>query len=244
MIYEFCGKELPRKDAFGISVPVPCTCEGAVRERERLDLEERRENWRETCAAAIRQANIPSDYGAYRKWGDGESLYLYGEQGRGKTEMACGALRKWIMDGIEPFTDERGRDTKRFYAKNSGKYVLMPKWVMEVKASFSSNLTTEDDLVSRLAGVGMLVMDDLGKGKMTDWVVEKIYLILELRTQEMKTKNLRTIITTQYPIEQLTSIFEGVTDKKMASAIRSRIEGMCEKKFVGGPDRRVAGVVQ
>lgn len=239
MICEFCGKELPRKDAFGISVPVPCMCEGAVRERERLDLEERRENWRETCSMALRRANIPSDYNAHRKWGDGESLYLYGEQGRGKTEMACGALRKWIMDGIEPYTDDSGRETKRFYAKNSGKYVLMPKWMMEVKASFSSNVTTEDDLVSQLGGVGMLVMDDLGKGQMTPWVVEKIYMILDMRFCEMRAKNLKTIITTQYPIEQLTDIFGRATDKEMASAIRSRIEGMCVKKMVGGQDRRL-----
>lgn len=239
MVCEFCKKEMPTVRRFGLTIPLPCDCEGAVRERERLDLEERRENWRDTCHEAFVRANIPSDYDAHHKWGDGESVYLYGEQGRGKTDMACGALRKWIIDGIRPITDGR-IDTGRFYAWNTGRYVLMPKWIMEVKATFSSNATTEDDMVSRLVGAGMLVMDDLGKGQMTPWVVEKIYTVLDLRFCDHKTKNLKTVITTQYPVERLAAIFEDVTDREMALAIRSRIEGMCAIKHVSGPDWRLA----
>lgn len=240
MVCEFCGNELPTKTRYGLRIPVPCTCEGAVKERLQMDLEEKRDNWKNEYAKALSMTKIPLDYSLYRQWGDNESLYLYGEQGRGKTEMACGAIRKWIKDGIRPYVDENGRETKRFYSAHSGKYVLMPAWIMEVRSSFSSKVITEDDLVKQLGGVGMLVMDDLGKGKMTDWVVEKIFMILDLRFNERKARNLITIITTQYPLDALTSIFESVTDKEMALAIRSRIEGMCVPRRIEGLDMRLS----
>lgn len=227
---EFCGREMPMVRAYGVTFPLPCQCKGAVAERERLDMEERRENWKATYAKALSRANIPSGYNHVRYWGDGSSVYLYGEQGRGKTESACGALRKWIRDGIRPYE----KDGKRFYADHSGKYVLMPEWMMQLRSTYSSRATTEEDAIESMAGVGMLVMDDLGKGKMNDWVVERIYMILDMRYRD----GLRTVITTQYPIDRLTALFEMATDEETALAIRSRIEGMCSIREIGGIDMR------
>ena len=231
-----CGKEQQVKMAYGLRIPVPCQCEGAREERERLDLEERRENWRTTYARALSRANIPSGYDHVRYWGDNSSVYLFGDQGRGKTEMACGALRKWIRDGILSY-EENG---KNFYAAHSGKYVLMPEWMMQLRSTYSNRAMTEEDAIESMAGVGMLVMDDLGKGKMTDWVVERIYMILDMRYRD----GLRTVITTQYPIDKLTALFETATDSETALAIRSRIEGMCSIREINGIDMRTKNVIQ
>lgn len=229
---EYCGRELPTKTAYGLTIPMPCQCEGAVAERERLDLEERRESWKEAYGQALSRACIPSEYNVYREWGDGGSLYIYGKQGRGKSERACGALRKWLKDGVR-----RYEGTNRYYPANTGRYVLMPEWMVHLRSTYNNRATTEEREMETLAGVGMLVMDDLGKGKMTDWVVEKIYLILDARFRERSHK--RTVITTQYPIDELVSMFKQVTDDRMALAIRSRIEGMCQMMLVEGRDMRI-----
>ena len=232
----FCGREINHKRAYGLDIPVPCQCDGAKAERARLDLEERRENWKEAYAQALSRANIPSEYSHVRYWGDGRSVYLYGKQGRGKTESACGALRKWLRDGIT----EYGESSNRFFAARSGKYVLMPEWMMQIRSSYNGRAATEEQIIQSTAGVGMLVMDDLGKGKMTDWVVERIYMVLDMRHRERK--KLRTVITTQYDLDKLTSIFDAATDKETALAIRSRIEGMCEVMKFDGCDMRKNGV--
>ena len=230
---EFCGKEMPTKTAYGVTVPIPCQCEGAVAERERLDLEEKRQNWKAAYVEALSRTGIPEGHMVHRQWGDGDSVYLYGEQGRGKTEMAFGALRKWIKDGIRPY--EEG--SKRFYSSNSGKYVYMPELMMQIRSAYEVRGVTEEDVIDAMGGVGMLVMDDLGTGKVTDWVIEKVKTILDMRYR--RRDRLKTILTTQYDLERLCSIFGSVTDSDTAIAIRSRIEGMCRIMHIQGVDMRV-----
>lgn len=229
----FCGREIIHKRSYGLNIPIPCQCDGAREERARLDLEERRANWRDTYAKALSRANIPSAYSHVRSWGDGNSSYLYGKQGRGKTESACGALRKWLKDGIK----EYGEGSNRFFAARSGRYVLMPEWMMQIRSTYNGRAATEEQIIQSTAGVGMLVMDELGKGKMTDWVVERISIVLEMRNRAKD--RLRTVITTQYDLDRLTSIFEAASDEETALAIRSRIEGMCEIVHFGGTDMRL-----
>ena len=67
-----------------------------------------------------------------------------------------------------------------------------------------------------------------------DWVLERIYLILDMRYQT----NAPTIITSQYDLDALTRLFAAASDIETAAAIRSRIEGRCRPLRIGGPDWR------
>lgn len=231
MICEFCGRELGTKMIPGLrrEVPMPCDCIGAVRHREEEDRRERERNWRETFDRAIANADIPSAMTLYPTWGDSTPCYLFGEQGRGKSEMACGAIRKFVADGIVEI------DRNRFFSTRSAKFVTGPDMMMRLRRTYDQRGESESDLMWSYAGVGMLCIDDLGKGKLTDWTLERIYLILDMRSREGRP----TFVTTQYDIDSLTELFARASDVETAKAIRSRIEGGCRILNVGGPDWRV-----
>jgi len=227
---EFCGKELEMRQVHGLrfKVPVPCDCDGARKFREDEDRHEREQNWNEVFSRSVQNANIPKTMNLYGQWGDGTPCYLFGEQGRGKSEMACGALRKFLAEGIVEV------DHNRFFETRSAKFVTAPEFMMQLRKTFDVRGESESDLMDSYAGVGMLCLDDLGKGKLTDWVLERIYLILDMRYQDGKP----TFITTQYDLDALTRLFAAASDMETATAIRSRIEGRCKILKIGGPDWR------
>lgn len=228
----YCGRKLETMLVPGLrrEVALPCDCTEAVRAREEADRREWREERAKVLRRAIARAKIPPQLRLYPEWGDGTGVYLYGKQGRGKTERACGILRKFLNDGIIEEAHNR------FFETRSAKYVCVPDWMMEMQATFGRRGVTEEDVMESYAGVGMLLLDDLGKGQMTPWRVERIYMVLDRRSRA----GLPTVITTQYDIGSLTDMIHRATDEEMASAIRSRIEGMCRPHKVTGPDWRTA----
>lgn len=227
---EFCGRELETRRALGLrfAIPVPCECDGAKRQREEEDRAEAEANRREVLGRAFERACIPPAMTLYPEWGDGTPVYLYGEQGRGKTEMACGALRRFLREGVVEI------DRKRYFETRNAKFVTGPAFMMRLRKTMDVRGESESDLLESYAGVGLLCLDDLGKGKLTDWVLERIYLILDMRYQ----RNAPTIITSQYDLDALTRLFAAASDMETAAAIRSRIEGMCRPVRIGGPDWR------
>ncbi len=229
---EFCGRELETRKVpyLRFEIPVPCDCDAAKRQREEEDRNEREENWTKEYLMAIDRARIPRRYRLYETFGDGRGLYLYGMQGRGKTEMACGALRAYIRSGIV----EEGHN--RFFATKSAKFVSVPEWLMEMRRTYDVRGQSEGDLMESYAGVGTLCLDDLGKGQMTPWAIERIYTLLDLRYREERT----TIITSQYDGNGLIRVIASRSDEESAYAIWSRIQGMCQIREVGGPDWRRA----
>lgn len=232
MVCEHCGRELETIPVPGLrEVARPCDCIGAVRAREEADRAEWLSERDRVLRRAISRSKVPPSCRLYPEWGDGASIYLYGKQGRGKTERACGMVRKWLSDGIVEYAHNR------FAATRSARYVNVPDWMMEMKATFGRRGESEDDVMERYSGVGMLVLDDLGKGQMTPWRAERIYTVLDRRSRE---DDRVTVITTQYTIDQLTDMIHKATDEETAAAIRSRIEGMCRPYRVSGPDWRTA----
>jgi DNA replication protein DnaC len=228
VVCEFCGKVIETRKFYGMTIPVPCDCMGACMERARLDEEEREQNIAETLREAVSRAQIPSTYNLYQEWGDGRGKYLYGPQGRGKTEMACGILRKWLRDGIKHL------DGNRYYASRSAKYVLVPQLMMEMKATYGHGGKSELYIVEAMGGVGMLLLDDLGKGKLTEWAIERIFMVLDMRLRERRP----TVITSNHDPDELTAMLAAGSDDEMALAIRSRIDGMCDITLVDGVDWR------
>ena len=77
--------------------------------------------------------------------------------------------------------------------------------IAEIKENFD---------ISSFTDVELLIIDDLGKEKGTEWVCETVYGIINKRYEQMKP----TIITTEKPMAAMTSHYEG-----KGKAILSRI---------------------
>lgn len=77
-----------------------------------------------------------------------------------------------------------------------------------------------------------LVLDDLGTEKLSDWVQEKLYAILDWRYGQ----ELPTLVTSNLTLAELASHY-----RAHGPRLASRIAGMGEEVELRGRDRRVSG---
>ena len=110
-----------------------------------------------------------------------------GKVGTGKTHLACAIAQAVMQKGIP------------------AKFINVVSMIAEIKENFQ---------IKNFTDVELLIIDDLGKEKSTEWVCETVYAIINKRYEQMKP----TIITTEKPMSSMTSHYD---DK--GKAILSRI---------------------
>jgi DNA replication protein DnaC len=105
-------------------------------------------------------------------------LLIVGEIGTGKTHLAVGVLKELVNRGIAClFYDYR-------------------ELLKEIQNSYNSTVkATELDVLRPVFEADVLVLDELGAVKPTDWVWDTVSLILNTRYNDKRT----TIITTNFP---------------------------------------------
>jgi DNA replication protein DnaC len=138
--------------------------------------------------------------GSRRPW-----LLLDGEYGSGKTGLAIGVLKLALADSI------------------SSVFRVVPELMSEIRATYGTDReTSEIDLLAALKAVQLLVLDDIGAERMTGWVEEKLFEILNYRHNEHR----RTILTTNLgPDELMDHVGERIFWRIKAMSNRLCIEG-------------------
>ena len=91
--------------------------------------------------------------------------------------------------------------------------------------------TKERDLVTAAHSVQFLIIDDLGKGGMTDWSCDSLYQLVNARYNQDKT----TIVTANFKFPDIKK-HKG-TDS--SGAVLSRLEEVCRPVSMGNKSRRV-----
>lgn len=114
----------------------------------------------------------------------GRSLLLWGKYGRGKTGLAVGAMRA-AMTG----------------AGVSGLFLTTPSLLDRIRSTYGpgEKQGTEAEVVEAVKQAPLLVLDDLGAERATDWVAEKLFTVINHRHDYQ----LRTIFTSNLSPEQL-----------------------------------------
>ncbi len=126
------------------------------------------------------------------------SIVLIGKTGSGKTHLA-----------ISIFREAKVSDSRNGY------FITVPELLLKIRSAFTPGSTeTEEDLIKRFAGYEILVLDDLGAEKTTEWSITTLYLILDRRSREMK----RTIVTTNLTLQDI--------EKTLGARIASRLAEM------------------
>lgn len=247
-------KLLPRPDGAAGSVAVACDCgmeERAARVMERARIPKRYEhcdfesyetnladgkNYTAQQAESLKHIKMKAQ-GFVRDYpgGDQAGLLLIGNSGVGKTHLAVAALRELLRRGHTGYFCEYGA------------------LLREIQNSYSTeNEASEIKLLDPILSVEVLVIDDLGCIKPSDWVRDTIGYILNTRYVEASRdlSNPRcTIITTNYTdsAEETTATLPSgktITTRKdrledrIGARMRSRLFEMCRTVEVSAPDFR------
>ncbi|RSK28114.1 hypothetical protein EJF36_15185 [Bacillus sp. HMF5848] len=130
------------------------------------------------------------------------SLYLYGKPGRGKSHLAVSAYK---------FVKELGY-TALFFD--------VPKLMNVIRGIVRKDVdVSENDLFTAIEQVDLLILDDIGAERMTEWVDETLYLVINQRQGKS------TIYTSNVPIDQLHTRY----DERLADRIKNN---MSEKDII------------
>lgn len=115
---------------------------------------------------------------------DRASLYLHGGYGVGKTSLAYAAFRHRLET-----------------TQCDGLFKTSPALLEAVRKTFDreTGTATSSDVTDAAAGATLLLLDDLGAEKTSDWVEERLYLVMNERYNAGRA----TIITSNYTIAQL-----------------------------------------
>lgn len=140
-----------------------------------------------------------------------KGLYLYGPAGVGKTHIAY---------AIASFFNENKYQT---WFLNTGEMLRQIREEFE-KTEIESIESIYEQLINFK---GLLFLDDIGAEKMTDWVRETFYLILNNKYENM----IPVVFTSNYNLDELA--------EKVGDRVVSRIMGICDILKLEGNDRRV-----
>lgn len=148
----------------------------------------------------------------------GKGLYITGPPGTGKTFLAAAVVRELI---------KRGHEEVVFVSS----YDLLDN----VRASFGTEMRGDTEtVVRRYKTIPLLVIDDLGKERLTEWGATILAGIVHARDAEM----LPTIYTSNFSIDDITAALARGGEVDRAYAIASRIAGSTLYVPVIGQDRR------
>ena len=148
---------------------------------------------------------------------------FYGATGTGKTLLAAIVAQEKMKRGI------------------SVVFVSVPDLLMDIRDSFGTGRTAE--ILRTVQRATCLVLDDLGAERMSEWVGEQVFAILNYRSNQ----ELQTIITSNYGLTALAERMIATTkgrdsgDDVQSQRILSRICEMCYIAEVGGRDFRMEG---
>ena len=134
-----------------------------------------------------------------------DSLIIMGKSDTGKTHLAAAIANKLI---------------------ENDKTVLMERLTNlldRIRETYENNTKSENELIEIYSNADMLIIDDLGTEKISNWALEKLYTIIQNRYEN----GLPIIITTRFNKQGLIERFSYSKDPDLVDAIISKLYQMC-----------------
>jgi DNA replication protein DnaC len=142
---------------------------------------------------------------------NGRGLWFYGDVGTGKTSLAMLVAGRALDEGL------------------SVAVYSVPRLLTELRASYDADSRESFfSLFKRLSSVDLLVLDDLGSERQTEWVLEQLYSIVNERWQDQQS----VIVTSNIPKVETP-----------VGALRKQIEELEKRRDQQGTIREISEVV-
>lgn len=151
--------------------------------------------------------------------------------------MACCIAYDYAGSRLDPrFGNWAYRPVPKGRPKHGVRFVVSADLMTELRSTFDKGGDSEADVIRRYVNVPVLIIDDLGKDSSTQWVLAKLFQIVNGRYEAERA----TIVTSQYTQAGLAAVLSEYGRKEDALAIVSRLAEMTERVKMDGPDRRMA----
>lgn len=206
----------------------PCECQGDLRKQQRLasaNIPRRYEHcsldtFREkTPILKVAKQRVQNFVDLWPNSPEGKGLLLMGGCGVGKTHLAVAALIEIINSG------------------KPGRLVFsnFQDMIQEIQASFDADTaTTKAEILRPILEADLLVLDELGSQKPTQFVQDILYYVINTRYNEERA----TIFTTNYQ-DRPADAKEETLEQRIGIRLRSRLAEMAERlEFAGATDHR------
>ena len=152
------------------------------------------------------------------KVANGEGLYIWGKStGCGKTSWACKIMGYYFRKiafttGLE----------------NEGLYIFLPTFLEDLRDNYDNKDPDFEQVLSMVKGCKLLIIDDIGAERVTEWVRERVVSIINTRSSN----GLCTIYTSNLSPAELT--------EELGDRIASRVLGSSKVVEISGGDWRVS----
>lgn len=137
------------------------------------------------------------------------SILFIGKTGCGKTHLAVSIVTELV----------------RRSAIHDVKFITAPELLLEIRDTFNKNaksrsrsddgwsyeVQTENDVIDKYSKCELLILDDLGAEKVSDFTIQSLYLVIDRRNRDLRP----TIITTNLTLQEI----EEKIDARMASRL-------------------------
>lgn len=147
----------------------------------------------------------------------GDGLYIFGgNSGTGKTSWAVKIMNYYFRKIVF-----------KTGLEDEGLFIGVPLFLEKLRESYTEPTDSFRELKSKVMNSNLLILDDIGAEKPSDWVAERLYTIINHRVNN----ELSTIYTSNINIEKL-------GDALNNERIASRIYGSTKQIKLIGKDRR------
>lgn len=153
--------------------------------------------------AALRVADNP----------DGRGIVLAGPTGSGKTHLAAAILNYRLAQDMEAV------------------FVTVPELLADIRRCIKTEQDTSE-LLEIVKNAELLILDDLGAEKTTEWVTEQLFVLINARLLGQR----QTVVTTNFESAgKLIEKLGGLAGQRIVS----RLSEMCDWVRMLGRDRRL-----
>ncbi len=218
-------------DEMGFSMAKPCDCEtGIAMALKRIGIP----NKYLKCTFENFKVNVPKALGLKKaktllydfvelelfKSDKKQSFLIKGTVGSGKTHLCCAVARALVQKGFYDIV-----------------FIDFKEILDEIKATFSYSAEySEADVLYPVLNTSLLIIDDLGSERNTEWTEDVFARILNYRYN----RDLPVVITTNFFDRQMPGVpVQETLEERIGRRMRSRLMEMCVDIEIVAPDYRV-----
>jgi DNA replication protein DnaC len=151
----------------------------------------------------------------------GNGLYIWGQCGTGKTHLAY-AIANALLE-----------------RKVNVKFAEIVDLLGKARSTFNGNKPSDDEyaIIGEYANAELLILDDLGSEKASEWTLQTLYAIVNARYANSRP----TVITSNMALETLRKYYGDHDPVGWAGKIIGRLEQLSEIVRIDAPDYRREG---